>query len=114
MAECVQLTDEVVGPAIFVDASFAEVRTKVDKSEVWVIEEVPDRDEDRTGDRDECTLTASSSHKAPIAPTEEGVGARCCRGDLTEDALQVGVPLASSPSTGPWPGLDRAWRQLRP
>jgi len=40
MAECLELTDEVVDPAVLVDASFVEVGTEVDESDAWVVEEV--------------------------------------------------------------------------
>ena len=80
----------------------------------WVVEEVPDDDQDGAGDGDEGSLFASPADQAPVTLAEERVGLGCCGGDLAEDTFEVAVPFAGFADLGFRAGLDGLGRQLGP
>lgn len=99
MAEGHELTDQVAGPTILVDAPLVEVRAEVDEAGARVIEEVPDDDEDRALDGDEGFHLAHPLHEPAVTGAQEGVGLRGASGSLSEYVFQVRLPLLVAP---PW------------
>lgn len=114
VAESVQLSDEVSGPAVFVDAFVVEVWAEVDETGGRVVEQVPHDDEDGAGDGDQGPLTSPPAHEPSVALAEEGVCPGRGGGDLPEDTVQVGVALAGPARAAALAGLHRAWRELGP
>ncbi len=92
--------------SLLVDAAFVVVGAEVAVGGGGVGEQVPDDDEDGTGDRDERLAFASAFDDAPVALAEEGVGAGGGRGGGAEDAFEVGVALGGLAATALVPGLD--------
>ena len=61
--------------AFGIGAGGVVVRAEVDEPGVVVGEQGPDDDEDRSSDRDDRAVLAAAAGDAPVALTEEGVGA---------------------------------------
>jgi len=85
VAERLELADEVAGLAVGVEAVGVVVGSEVDVAGVWIVDEVPDDHEDRSGDRDEGSLLATATNEAAVALAEERVGLGG-GGDLSEDS----------------------------
>ncbi len=68
-----------------------------------VVDQVPDDDQDGSGDREEGLEFAAAFDDAPVACAEEGVGFGSRRGGLAECAFRYGLPLPVRPArlTGP-------------
>jgi len=58
-----QLTEEVSGPVLFLDATLLEVRARVNKAKRGIPKEVPDSGEDEAGDGDDGPLGATRWNK---------------------------------------------------
>src|SRR4051812_10300612 len=77
VAERFELADEVALPAVLVDALGVEVGAEVAVAGGGFGEQVPDDDEDRSGDRDEGLQLAAAFDEPAVALAEEGVGLGC-------------------------------------
>ncbi|MFC9767103.1 hypothetical protein [Rhodococcus jostii] len=85
--------DVVTHPAFGVDAAGVIVGAEVAEAGKRVGEQVPDDDEDGTGDRDQGFELATVFDEASVAFAEEGVGFGGDGGGLAECALEVRVAL---------------------
>lgn len=81
IAQGCELRDVVTGPAFGVDAGRVVVGTEIVETGRGVVQQVPDDDQDGSGNSDEGLELAAAFDDAPIAFTEEGVGLGSgCRG----------------------------------
>ena len=94
MAEGVELPYEVGGPSVDVDVPVVEVPSQVNEAGARIGDQMPDHDEDGAGYRFESTLASSSTQEPTVALPQKGVSPRRGGCDLSQDALEVGVPLA--------------------
>ncbi len=82
--ETLELVDKVVLVTLLVDPRFVEVGPEVVVAGLGVGEQVPDDGQDRVADGDDGAALAAMLDQAPIAFSEEGVGAAGTRDDLAE------------------------------
>lgn len=114
VAQSGELGDVVTHPAFDVDAAGVVFGSEVMEPGERVSEQVPDDDQDGTGDRDQGFEFATAFDDAPVTLAEEGLGARGRGGGLAERTLQIGVALTGATAAGDGPGLDGARAQLGP
>jgi hypothetical protein len=100
VAEGFELVDEVADLAVGVDVGGVEVWAQVVESGGGVGQEVPDDDEDGSGDGDEGFEFAAAFDQSSVAFPEEGVGLGGAGGGVAECAFEVGVALAGLARSG--------------
>ena len=93
VAECFELADVVAFLVVVGDAVVVEVGAEVVEVAVRVGQQVPDDDQGGAADGDHGSLRAAASGDAPVAFTEEGVGAGGADGGFAEDAGEVAVAV---------------------
>lgn len=104
-----QVGDMVADLSLGVHTVGVVVRTEVEEPGGGVRKQLPDDAKDGTGHCDKGFELAPAFDDAPVALSEEGVGACGCRGGLAERAFEVGVALAGAAAAGQRAGLDGAW-----
>jgi len=89
VAEGLELANEISRAALLVQSSFIEVRAEVNEAGVLICEEVPDDDEDGSGDRDKGTLMTPSPDEAAITLAKERIGPRSRCAGLAKGRVAV-------------------------
>ena len=106
VSECLELSDEGAGFAVFVVVLLVVVGSKIVVSGCWVVEEVPADDKDGSFDCYEGFGFPSSSNETAVAFSKERVGscgADCC---FTKNSFEVTVSFSGCPGSGFGSGLN--------
>lgn len=93
-----------MGFLVFVDAGGVVVGAEVVEAGGGVGQQVPDDDQDGTGDGDEGLEFAAAFDQPPVAFAEEGVGAGGGGGGLAEGGFEVRVAPPDCPAACVAPG----------
>ena len=78
----------------WIDVSVVVIGAQIVVSGVWVLQQVPDDDQDRATDGDHCSGLAAASGDAAVAGGEECVGLGGADGGLTQDARQIWIAVS--------------------
>jgi len=108
VSERLELMYQVSDLAVRVCAVGVVVGSEITVTRGRIGEQMPDDDQDRSGDRDEGFEFAASFDQPPVALAEEGAGFGSDRGGLAEHAFEVGVAFTGRASGGFGAGLDGA------
>src|SRR3954471_12407957 len=96
VAQRLELADVLSDLAFGIGSGGVVVRPEVDEVGVIVGEQRPDDDEDRSADRHDRAVLAAAAGDAPVALTQEGVGAGRADRGLPENAGQVAVAVTGA------------------
>src|ERR1700742_4719594 len=104
-AEGLQLAEVAADLLVAVGFLLVPAGSEVGVAGLWVVQQVPDDDQDRAGDRAPGPGAAEPPRQAAEPLAEERAGACRAVGGLGAVAAQVGVPLPLARLAGPGAGL---------